>query len=198
MQALPLSLPPRRLPLLLHCGALAACVGALLAQGCAQADRKGAAPPAAPAQAVESAPAPAAGAAPAAAPASPLRRADAEAQSPAAQAEPPAQATEQGEASWYGASLHRRRTASGERFDMHDFTAAHPRLPFGTRVCVRSLVTGREVQVRINDRGPHAANRIIDLSRAAAKALGMLGRGTKPVALTVLAPDDGQRCPLPP
>ena len=93
---------------------------------------------------------------------------------------------ERGLASWYGAALHRRRTASGERFDMHALTAAHPWLPFGSQVCVRSLVTGKTVVVRINDRGPRAANRIIDLSRAAAQALGMLGRGTKPVALTAL------------
>ncbi|WP_051602990.1 septal ring lytic transglycosylase RlpA family protein [Simplicispira psychrophila] len=87
-------------------------------------------------------------------------------------------------ASWYGAQLHQRRTASGEPFDMHALTAAHPRLPFGTKVCVRSLVTGKVVVVRINDRGPHGSRRIIDLSRAAAKALGLLGRGTKPVVLT--------------
>lgn len=102
-------------------------------------------------------------------------------------------ALERGLASWYGAQLHRRRTASGERFDMHALTAAHPWLPFGSQVCVRSLVTGKAVVVRINDRGPHVANRIIDLSRAAAKALGMLGRGTKPVALTALK-DANQDC----
>ena len=95
-------------------------------------------------------------------------------------------ALERGLASWYGAQLHRRRTASGERFDMHALTAAHPSLPFGSRVCVRSLATGKAVVVRINDRGPHSGNRIIDLSRAAAQALGMLGRGTKAVALTAL------------
>lgn len=89
-----------------------------------------------------------------------------------------------GLASWYGAQLHRRRTASGERFDMHALTAAHPWLPFGSKVCVRSLVTGKVVVVRINDRGPHTARRIIDLSHAAAKALGLLERGTKQVVLT--------------
>ena len=101
-----------------------------------------------------------------------------------------AQPLEQGAASWYGAALHRRRTASGERFDMHALTAAHRTLPFGTQVCVRSLVNGKVVQVRINDRGPHAANRIIDLSHAAAQSLGMLGLGIKSVALTVLEPDE--------
>lgn len=92
---------------------------------------------------------------------------------------------ERGAASWYGLKFHGRRTASGERFDMNDFTAAHRTLPFGTLVRVRSLVNGREVEVRINDRGPHVAGRIIDLSRAAAEALGMLGLGMKPVTLSV-------------
>lgn len=106
-----------------------------------------------------------------------------------------AEPDEQGMASWYGARFHKRRTASGERFDMYALTAAHPTLPFGTRVCVRSLSTGRSVQVRINDRGPHAAGRIIDLSQAAAKQLGMLGLGTKSVAITALAAEDDAGCP---
>ncbi len=90
-----------------------------------------------------------------------------------------------GGASWYGIQFHKRRTASGERFDMGALTAAHPTLPFGTMVCVRSLLNGREVMVRINDRGPFAKNRIIDLSRAAADLLGMLGLGIKQVVLTL-------------
>lgn len=94
---------------------------------------------------------------------------------------------ERGSASWYGLALHRRRTASGERFDMNAFTAAHRTLPFGTKVCVHSLVTGKEVLVRINDRGPHTAGRIIDLSRAAALALDLLGTGIKEVALSLPA-----------
>ena len=94
---------------------------------------------------------------------------------------------ERGGASWYGLGLHRRRTASGERFDMNAFTAAHRTLPFGTRVCVLSLLTGKEIQVRINDRGPHAPGRIIDLSRAAAQALGLLDTGIKEVALSLPA-----------
>lgn len=93
---------------------------------------------------------------------------------------------ERGTASWYGLKFHGRRTASGERFDMNGFTAAHRTLPFGTLVRVRSLVNGREVEVRINDRGPHVAGRIIDLSRAAAEALGMLGMGMKSVTLSVV------------
>ncbi|MDD0816974.1 septal ring lytic transglycosylase RlpA family protein [Curvibacter sp. HBC28] len=92
---------------------------------------------------------------------------------------------ERGAASWYGLALHRRRTASGERFDMNAMTAAHRTLPFGSRVCVHSLVTGKEVLVRINDRGPHTAGRIIDLSRAAALALDLLGTGIKEVALSL-------------
>lgn len=102
---------------------------------------------------------------------------------------------EEGMASWYGARFHSRRTASGERFDMNDFTAAHRTLPFGTRVCVRSLVTGRAVQVRINDRGPHSQNRIVDLSRAAAQSLGLLGLGIKPVAITLAPSDPDAPCP---
>ena len=96
-----------------------------------------------------------------------------------------------GNASWYGIQFHKRRTASGERFDMGALTAAHPSLPFGTIVCVRSMVNGREVLVRINDRGPFAKNRIIDLSRAAAEVLGMLGQGIKQVVLTLPAKRDG-------
>ncbi len=102
---------------------------------------------------------------------------------------------EEGMASWYGARFHTRRTASGERFDMNDFTAAHRTLPFGTRVCVRSLVTGRAVQVRINDRGPHSPSRIVDLSRAAAQSLGLLGLGIKPVAITLAPSDPDAPCP---
>ena len=94
--------------------------------------------------------------------------------------------TTQGQASWYGKAFHQRPTASGERFDMHEFTAAHPRLPFGSQVCVRSLASGRSVKVRINDRGPYTHKRIIDLSYAAAKVLGMVQRGTKQVELFVL------------
>lgn len=90
---------------------------------------------------------------------------------------------ERGLASWYGARFHRRRTASGELFDMRAFTAAHRTLPFGTRVCVRSLLSGRSVEVRINDRGPHLAGRVIDLSQAAAEKLGSKGLGVKQVAL---------------
>ena len=99
---------------------------------------------------------------------------------------PPARVFERGGASWYGMQFHQRKTASGERFDMGALTAAHRTLPFGSQVCVRSLVNGLEVLVRINDRGPFAAGRVIDLSRAAAEALGMVGLGIKQVSLTLM------------
>jgi rare lipoprotein A len=97
-----------------------------------------------------------------------------------------------GMASWYGKAFHGRRTASGERFDMHALTAAHPTLPFGTLVRVRSVDDDRTVDVRINDRGPWIKRRVIDLSRAAAEALGLidLGTGTRRVVLSVLPADD--------
>lgn len=105
----------------------------------------------------------------------------------------PGEVFQRGGASWYGIQFHQRKTANGERFDMNDMTAAHRTLPFNTRVCVRSLVNGREVLVRVNDRGPFAAGRIIDLSRAAAEDLDMIGLGIKQVALTVID-QDGMRC----
>jgi rare lipoprotein A len=86
-----------------------------------------------------------------------------------------------GQASWYGEPFHGRRTASGETFNMNDLTAAHKTLPFGTRVRVRHAVTGKEVTVRINDRGPFTPGRVIDLSRAAATALGLIQSGVAPV-----------------
>jgi rare lipoprotein A len=88
-----------------------------------------------------------------------------------------------GLASWYGQKIHGRRTASGERFDMHALTAAHPSLPFGTRLKVRNPANGREVVVRVNDRGPRRGNRIIDLSRAAAQAIGLVAAGVGTVVL---------------
>lgn len=88
-----------------------------------------------------------------------------------------------GLASWYGERFHGRRTASGEVFDMNELTAAHKTLPFGTLVRVRHIGTGKEVTVRINDRGPHVPGRIIDLSRAAASTLGIVQGGVGRVAL---------------
>ncbi|TDR85399.1 rare lipoprotein A [Enterovirga rhinocerotis] len=88
-----------------------------------------------------------------------------------------------GVASWYGPRFHGRKTASGERFNQNDMTAAHRTLPFGTRVKVVDETTGRSVVVRINDRGPFAHGRVIDLSKAASEALGMGGRGVARVTL---------------
>lgn len=90
---------------------------------------------------------------------------------------------ERGVASWYGRQFQGRRTASGEPFDRHALTAAHKTLPFGTWVRVRHLGTGQEVVVRINDRGPFAKGRVIDLSQAAASAIGLVQSGTARVAL---------------
>ncbi len=82
-----------------------------------------------------------------------------------------------GGASWYGPGFHGKRTANGERFNTHALTAAHKTLPFGSRVRVTNERTGRSVVVRINDRGPFAGGRVIDLSKAAAQAVGISGVG---------------------
>ncbi|BBL23061.1 hypothetical protein CT3_05160 [Comamonas terrigena NBRC 13299] len=114
---------------------------------------------------------------------------------PAAQTAPDARDSDQkGLASWYGPGFHGKLTANGERFNSGELTAAHRSLAFGTRVCVRSSVTGKTVVVRINDRGPFAKNRVIDLSQGAAEQLGMVGLGIKPVELWALADDESQ-CP---
>jgi len=90
---------------------------------------------------------------------------------------------ERGRASWYGKPYHGRRTASGETYDMHELTAAHPTLPFGSLVRVTNLDNGRSTVVRINDRGPFVAGRIIDVSYAAARRLAMLRAGVVRVEL---------------
>lgn len=92
---------------------------------------------------------------------------------------------EKGRASWYGPKFHGRLTANGERFDMNQMTAAHRTLPFNTIVLVENLDSGKSILVRINDRGPFAKNRIIDLSRKAARKVGMIGPGTANVNLYV-------------
>ncbi len=94
---------------------------------------------------------------------------------------------EEGMASWYGKEEQGGPTASGERFDMHAFTAAHRKLPLGTQVRVTNLANGRQVAVRINDRGPYGKGRIIDLSYAAASALDFIDRGFTRVKIEVLA-----------
>jgi len=91
-----------------------------------------------------------------------------------------------GTASWYGSDFHGRRTANGETYDMRALTAAHPTLPMPTIVRVTNLENGRSVVVRINDRGPFAEDRIIDLSRAGARELGFESAGLAPVRVTVL------------
>jgi rare lipoprotein A (peptidoglycan hydrolase) len=84
---------------------------------------------------------------------------------------------EEGLASWYGPGFHGRKTANGERFDQYAMTAAHKELKMGTKVEVTNIETGETVLVRINDRGPYAGERIIDLSKAAAKKIGLLHDG---------------------
>lgn len=88
-----------------------------------------------------------------------------------------------GNASWYGKRFQHKKTTGGERFNMHAMTAAHKTLPLNSRVEVTNLKNGRKVQVRINDRGPFVHNRIIDLSYAAAKKLGITGGGVALVRL---------------
>ena len=93
---------------------------------------------------------------------------------------------ERGTASWYGEAHHGKATASGEPFDMYAMTAAHPSLEMGTRVEVENLANGRTVIVRINDRGPFTEDRVIDLSMAAAQALGFASAGTAEVGIRPL------------
>lgn len=93
---------------------------------------------------------------------------------------------ETGVASWYGPGFHGKTTSNGERYNQNAMTAAHKLLPFGTRLRVINLENGKMTEVRINDRGPFVDSRIIDLSRAAARDLGMLGKGTARVRLIAL------------
>ncbi|HSG34924.1 MAG TPA: septal ring lytic transglycosylase RlpA family protein [Sphingomonadaceae bacterium] len=92
-----------------------------------------------------------------------------------------------GMASWYGPDFRGRRTASGETFDPDQLTAAHRTLPFGSMVRVTYLTSGRSVVVRINDRGPFTGGRVIDLSQAAAREIGLIGAGHGEVSLALLA-----------
>ena len=92
----------------------------------------------------------------------------------------------EGLASWYGGKFHGRHTSSGEVFDTNEFTAAHKTLPFGTIVKVTNLDNGKTTIVKINDRGPFVEDRIIDLSRAAAEAIGMVGPGVARVSLQIV------------
>ena len=94
---------------------------------------------------------------------------------------------ETGVASWYGPNFHGKKTANGEIYDMHGMTAAHKTLPLGSVVEVKRIDDSRTVVVRINDRGPFAHNRIIDLSHAAARLMGIVEEGTTMVTITALA-----------
>jgi rare lipoprotein A len=106
--------------------------------------------------------------------------------------------TEEGIASWYGEPYHGRRTASGEVYDMHQLTAAHKTLAFGSVVRVKRRDTGADVRVRINDRGPFIEGRIIDLSYAAAKKIDLDRDGVAPVKIKVVGRESApQRRPAP-
>jgi len=99
----------------------------------------------------------------------------------------PGEYVEEGVASWYGVPFNGRRTSNGEIYDMHEFTAAHRTLPFNCVVRVTNLNNGKQTEVRINDRGPFVANRVIDLSLSAAQAIEMVGPGTANVRLEILS-----------
>jgi rare lipoprotein A len=107
---------------------------------------------------------------------------------PAAERQPaiPGQYVQEGIASWYGFPFDGHRTSNGEIYDMHQFTAAHRTLPFNAVVRVTNLANGKQTEVRINDRGPFVANRVIDLSLAAARAIEMVGPGTAQVRLEIV------------
>lgn len=91
-----------------------------------------------------------------------------------------------GKVSWYGKQFHGKKTASGAPFDMNDYTCAHRTLPFGTRILIENPKNGKSVVVKVNDRGPYAKGRVIDLSMAAAKKLGTMLGGVAYVDCTVL------------
>jgi rare lipoprotein A len=95
-----------------------------------------------------------------------------------------------GMASYYHDRFHGRRTASGARYDKNSYSAAHKSLPLGTQVRVTDSRSGKSVVVRINDRGPYARGRVIDLSRAAAQEIGLTRKGVTKVELEILSPSD--------
>ncbi len=101
---------------------------------------------------------------------------------------------ETGMASWYGRDFHGKKTSSGERYDMHGLSAAHPTLPMGTMVRVTNLENGKHIDLRINDRGPFVKDRLIDLSYAAAQQLGYAKKGTARVRVQALG--DGSPAPV--
>jgi len=148
-------------------------------------------PPAAPAPAATPAPAPAPAAtpAPAAAPAAKAAATPAPAPAAASATKPaaPSSSTETGKLAWYGRKFAGRRTASGEAYNPDALTMAHKTLPFGTRVKVTNPANKRSVVVRVNDRGPTQADRVGDVSLAAASRLGMIPVGVIDAELTVVA-----------
>ena len=175
-------MPTARQPSFVHPRRLvAAALAALLAAGAGMAQAGEAAPVTAlPAEATESG-------------AGPVGNEPAARELPVlAAAETMVKNAETGIASWYGNTFHRQRTASGETFDASALTAAHPTLPFGTWVQVTLLSTGRSVVVRITDRGPHIANRLIDISRAAAAKIGLVQRGAGRVVIEPIAAPVGE------
>ncbi len=95
-----------------------------------------------------------------------------------------------GNVSWYGMPFHGRKTASGEIFDMNKCTSAHLKLPFKTKVMVEDPKTGKSVVVKVNDRGPYAKGRVMDLSKGAATKLGTISHGVAYVECTVVTDDD--------
>lgn len=97
---------------------------------------------------------------------------------------------QKGTASWYGPGFYGRRTSNGERFEKNDLTAAHPTLPFGSVLEVTDTQSGKKVRVRVNDRGPYAGGRVVDLSYAAASTLDIVGKGVAHVELRILDIDD--------
>jgi len=105
---------------------------------------------------------------------------------PVPDAAPRVMAVKTGQASWYGPGFYGGRTANGERLQPGTLTAAHPHLPFGTRVRVTNLWNGRSAVVRINDRGPYHGGRVIDLAHGAADAIGLISSGVANVKLEVL------------
>jgi rare lipoprotein A len=104
--------------------------------------------------------------------------------------------TQNGKASWYGPGFQGRKTASGERYNMNTYSAAHRTLAFGTKLCVENLHNGRGVTVRVNDRGPFVRGRVVDVSRKAAQSLGMIRSGTASVRVSVVGSEQrvGMRC----
>ena len=89
-------------------------------------------------------------------------------------------------ASYYGKEHHGKKTASGQKFNMYDMTAAHKSLPFGTKLKVTDLSTGKDVILKVTDRGPFHGNRILDMSLGAAKALGVVDNGLAKVKIEIL------------